>query len=517
MFILPAGTGTAPDLVISASDVVQAAACEYAAVRSLDARLGRVPSILRPVDPMAERMAALGVDHENRVLQEYRRRFGAGVVEIPEPASMDRRTLNDARDMTFNALRSGADVVYQASFFDGSFHGRADFLVRQPDGSYAVYDTKLAHSAKGSALLQIAAYADQLEAAGIPVAPQAHLILGTGRETVHELSDLIPVYRQAHGHLTQTLAAHRADDDEAEWGDSRWNACMKKDCPHCVEAITANDDLLMVRGMNKASRTRLIGLGITGFKQLLDADVPADDVKLVELREQARMQAGTAEVHGSRGGVSYQVKSPHRLFDIPEPDEGDIFFDFEGDPVYRNPDTGAAGLEYLFGLIVHDGAGTAYTGFTAHDPAQEKQALADFVAYVMDRLETYPDLRVYHYATYEATALRKLSVRHGILAAETEFIVENVLFDLLPVVRKSIRLSETSMSIKKLEPLYMDEVREGVTNGAASVAEYGAYHEALAAGDESAAEDIFEAIRAYNEYDCVSTLKLRDWLLALRG
>ena len=516
MFILPAGTGTTPDLVVSASDVVQASACQYATVRSLDSRLGRIPALTPPVDPMIERMAALGVDHEARVLQEYRRRFGSGVVEIPEPANLDRRTLGEAREMTLEALRSGADVVYQASFFDGSFHGRADFLVRQPDGSYAVYDTKLAHSAKSSALLQVAAYAVQLSGAGVPVSPQAHLILGNGQETTHNLGDLIPSYRHKHGQLMQTLANHRLDDDAAEWGDPRWSACMKKDCAHCAEAIAATGDLLMVRGMNKTARARLIGMGITSFKELLDADVPEAEEKLIELREQARMQAGTADVHGSRGGVSYQVRAPHRLFDIPEPDGGDIFFDFEGDPVYRDPATGTAGLEYLFGLIVHDGDGTAYTGFTAHSPAQEKQALADFAAFVMDRLETYPDLRIYHYATYEATALRKLAVRHGILAGEVEFIVDHVLFDLLPVVRKSIRLSETSMSIKKLEPLYMDSERAGVTNGAASVAEYGAYHEALAAGEEQAAEAIFEAIREYNEYDCVSTLKLRNWLLSLR-
>lgn len=517
MFILSGPDTTDSHLIVSATDIVTASACEYAAVRSLDVRLGRVMAPVSDPDPMALRVAELGMEHERSVLRQYRNQFGAGVVEIPEPVSMDRRTLTEHFGMTLAALRAGADVVYQASFFDGSFHGRADFLVRQEDGSYAVYDTKLARSVKSEALVQLAAYADQLMAAGIKVSPQAHLILGSGEETTHDLSDLLPGYRKSRLKLMTSLQAQQEADDAATWDAGAWQACMKKDCAHCAEAILITGDLLIVRGMTKAARAQLTAMGITSYRDLLTASIPADDERLTELQEQARMQAGTATVDGSRGGVSYQVKAGHQLHSIPDPETGDIFFDFEGDPIYRDPATGGGGLEYLFGLIEESGDGTRYTGFTAHDFDMEKQALIDFTAYVMDRLEENPDLRIYHFAAYEATALKKLAARHGVLAGEIAFIVENVLFDLLPVVRKSIRLSDTSMSIKKLEPLYMDDVRDGVTNGAASVAEYGAYAAAVQAGDIEMAKAIFESIRAYNEYDCLSTLRLRDWLLSLKG
>ena len=53
-----------------------------------------------------------------------------------------------ARD-TERALARGADVVYQAALVSGEgWRGMADFVLRQPDGSYEVVDTKLARHAK---------------------------------------------------------------------------------------------------------------------------------------------------------------------------------------------------------------------------------------------------------------------------------------------------------------------------------------------------------------------------------
>ena len=513
MFILPSQTGT-PTLIISATDVAGSTGCLYSAARTLDERTGRAPAVPGRVDAMATRAAQLGEEHEGRILARFQERYGAGVVKIPPLERYDVPALQHVHDLTVAALRSDAEVIYQAALFDGSFYGRADFLVRQPNGSWSVYDTKLAHSAKTSALLQLAAYADQLLAAGVQVHPEARLILGTGEETVHPLAEILGPYRKSRSSLAGALNAHLLGDDPADWTDPQWNACLKKSCEHCCAAIEESGDLLMVRGMRKNTRARLIGLGVASFHDLLTADLPDDEV-LLDLQEQARLQAGTADVDGTRAGVSWQLKAGHTLNTLPDPDPGDIFFDFEGDPLHRDPATGQTGLEYLFGLMEAT-PGHPYTAFTAHDGAAERQALIDFVDFVTARLDENPDLRIYHYAAYEATALRKLARRHQVKKGEVEFIISSVLFDLLPVVRSSLRISETSMSIKKLEPLYMDETRSGVSNGADSVAEYGHYRAAAAAGDGEAARELMDGLLSYNEYDCYSTLKLRDWLLSIR-
>ena len=132
-----------------------------------------------------------------------------GVYDVVPAEAMDRATLAAKHAESIEALRACADVVFQAAFFDGQFHGRSDFLVRQADGSYAVFDTKLARHAKVTALLQRAAYGDQLLKAGITPDQVVTLVLGAtvplpegGFDYVrshHKLSEILPVFRERRG------------------------------------------------------------------------------------------------------------------------------------------------------------------------------------------------------------------------------------------------------------------------------------------------------------------------------
>ena len=140
---------------------------------------------------------------------------------------MDRATLLAKHRESLAALRSGADVVFQAAFFDGQFHGRSDFLVRQDDGSYAVFDTKLARHAKVTALLQLAAYGDQLLKAGITPAPAVTLVLGAGPlpgggydyvRSHHKLSEMLPVFRERRDRFLALTASHLAQPGPVPWG-----------------------------------------------------------------------------------------------------------------------------------------------------------------------------------------------------------------------------------------------------------------------------------------------------------
>jgi hypothetical protein len=208
--------------------------------------------------------------------------------------------------------------------------------------------------------------------------------------------------------------------------------------------------------------------------------------------------------------LSWQIADPAPLAAIPAPDAGDIFFDFEGDPLYQE---GAAwGLDYLFGLVEPD---ETFVAFWAHDLAQERQALIDFLAYVAERRARHPLMHIYHYASYERTHLLTLAARHGVGEdAVDDLLRQNVLVDLYPIVRQAMRIGTHSYSLKKLEPLYMgDAERAGVANAADSIAEYVRSRELLAAGDAAESARVQDDIARYNTYDCVSTLRLRDWLL----
>ncbi|HYI34494.1 MAG TPA: hypothetical protein VEX88_13625, partial [Glaciibacter sp.] len=56
------------DVVTSASDLSAASKCEFAFLRKLDEKLGRVDPLPETVDAMLERTSRLGDEHEARVL-----------------------------------------------------------------------------------------------------------------------------------------------------------------------------------------------------------------------------------------------------------------------------------------------------------------------------------------------------------------------------------------------------------------------------------------------------------------
>ncbi|WP_185263660.1 TM0106 family RecB-like putative nuclease [Pseudarthrobacter sp. NBSH8] len=546
------------DLVFSASDLVAASECEYRTLRILDEKLGRSPKAQFPDDEMQRRAGALGDKHEAKVLAGLIAQYGAwdagrgaGVYSIERGENI-RGELLARHAETELALRAGADVVFQATFFDGEFLGYADFIVNEAAGTgnpgrYEVWDTKLARHAKVGALLQLAAYGDQLIGMGLEPSPRVTLVLGAVVDgdylrSHHSLPDLLPVFRERRDRFRALTAAHREAGSAVQWQQPGVAYCGR--CNYCAEQVRSHRDLLLVGGMTTLRRRKLITDHITTIDELADLPPGKATGSLVRLRDQARMQLGRDVPDGSRTyfkdgeehTVTFKVLPENALAAIPEPSPGDIFFDFEGDPLWQDPATSKWGLEYLFGVIeapVFDGdaadahaAGTpvvddkpVFRPFWAHSRNEERQAFLDFLAYVEERRARYPDMHVYHYAAYEKSALRNLSVTH--LAGEDivdNWLRDGLLVDLYATARHSLRISEPSYSIKKLEPLYMgDNLRSGdVKDAGASVVAYAGYCAARDDDDAATAAHILASISDYNEYDCLSTLRLRDWLLGLR-
>ncbi|HEY3438756.1 MAG TPA: TM0106 family RecB-like putative nuclease, partial [Actinotalea sp.] len=553
-------------VVYSATDLASAAACELAVLRALDAKLGRIAPLELPADAMLERAARLGDRHEEQVLASYLARFGpwdpargTGVATIERPERglhADRATLLAKHAQTLDVLRTGADVVFQAGFFDGRFGGWADFLVRErgvdrdDDAGpvYAVYDTKLARHAKITALLQVAAYADQLLAEGLRAADEVHLILGDRTVSSHGLADLLPVYRERRHRLERMLDEHQADDGPVAWGDPRYRACGR--CDVCVPEVEARRDVLLVAGLRTTQRSRLNSAGIATIDRLAASHGPVEGIAsttLTSLRAQARLQvqqsppvangpstgpaattvaatstsatstAATSTAAGTT--VVYDLFAPQVIASLPAPDPGDLFFDFEGDPLWMQDGSPDWGLEYLFGVVERPGPrddGPVFHPFWAHDREQEKQALVDFLDYVARRRERFPDLHIYHYAPYEKSALLRLAGRHGVgEQAVDDLLRAGVLVDLYATVRACLRTGQRSYSLKKLEPLYMDVGRSGeVTTAGDSIVEYATACLLRDSGDLDGWHDRLGRIGEYNEYDCLSTLALRDWLVA---
>ena len=143
----------------------------------------------------------------------------------------------------------------------------------------------------------------------------------------------------------------------------------------------------------------------------------------------------------------------------------------------------------------------------AHDRAAEKAALEAFIDLVMERLGRDPSMHVYHYGGYESGALKRLMQRHATREDEIDVLLRaGVLVNLYDhVVRQALLASVESYSIKRLEVFYLPEREGGITSAGFSIVEYERWI-------EERRPEILDAIAAYNRDDCISNLKLRDWL-----
>lgn len=497
-------------VVYSASDLASAARCEYALLRAFDAKLGWAPAPPRD-DELLARTATLGDAHEAHHLSGLRARFGAGVASIPFPPTFTLDGLYAAAAATKKAFEQGHPVVYQAAMFDGRFIGFADFVVLEGE-HYQVCDTKLARSAKVTALLQLAAYADSLTATGVPVSPEVRLILGDRSAIDYPAADLVGVYRQRRKQLQDLLDRHLAGGAPVQWSDEHVRACFR--CPACEPEVERTDDLLLVAGMRVSQRAALLEAGVGTVARLASHTGPVPDLSarnLQQLVAQAELQIRQRD----SGTPQFEVADPIPLGTLPAPNPGDIFFDFEGDPLWTE-DGMQWGLEYLFGVLEYDRAGNEkFRPIWAHDRRTERKALLTFLDLVAKRRRRYPGMHVYHYAAYEKTALLRLAGRYGIGEEQIDDLLrDNVLVDLYPVVRKSIRSGSSGYGLKALEPLFIESGKRSgeVTTAVDSINEYARYC-ALRDNGDPAAQEVLDSIAEYNRYDCASTRKLRDWLL----
>jgi uncharacterized protein len=494
-------------VIYSASDLAAASRCEYALLRVFDAKLDRGPKVDADDDELLRRTIELGDKHEKRILDDFIAQHGDGVVRIGRPA-YTLAAFRSAARATAEAFERRPPVVYQAALFDDRFVGFADFVVLDDD-QYRVLDTKLARRAKIEALLQIAGYADALRAMGVPVAPTAGLILGDRTVVDYAVDDLIPVYRQQRDQLRDLLDSHLVSRAPVAWGDPTVRACMR--CEYCVPNVVADDDLLLVAGMRMTQRDTLMAEGIDTVADLAASTGTVDGIAsstVAGLRTQARLQVQERET----GTPHFEIADPDALGALPAKNRGDLFFDFEGDPLWTD-DGVVWGLEYMWGIL---DAGDNFTPLWAEDRPTERQTFLDFLKLVRKRRKRYPDMHIYHYAAYERTKLLHLAARYGVGEDEVDDLLRaDVLVDLFPIVRSSLRVGAPSYSLKALEPLYMgSELRSGeVTNAASSITQYGRYRALLDEGRTDEAAGVLKEITDYNEYDCRSTRRLRDWLL----
>jgi len=497
-------------LILSATDLVGFLECEHLLQLERRAALGELQRPERADDEL-DLISALGEEHEQKHLERFQA-DGRRVVEIGDYGNRPEGRRR-AESATFEAMRAGADVIYQATFFDGRWLGKADFILKvdRPSAlgahSYEVGDTKLARHAKTTALLQVAIYSEHLARLQGVMPEHMHLILGDDSEHAFAVADYISYARTALARLEQALATSPLDtypDKVEHCGRCRWNEV-------CSAKRRADDHLSLVAGIRRDQIKRLKLDGIPTMAALAEApDGHAvdgiGDRALERIRTQARLQVAARRTNGRLHQLTEDRQPGIGLAALPEPNPADLFFDMEGDPHFDDQ-----GLEYLFGIVEREPAGALrFHRWWAHDRAAEKRAFEELVDFLIARWKAHPDLHVFHYAAYEPSALKKLMGRHGTRESEVDDILRGgLLVDLYQAVRQGVRISEESYSLKSVEHFYMDAREEAVTDAASSIVQYERYR-------REGGQEILDGIEAYNRVDCESTAMLRDWLEQLR-
>ena len=495
-------------LILSPSDLINHLECRHLTHLDLEVAEGRLDLIPTRTDT-GDLVARKGGEHERAYLESLRA-TGREVVEIANDPGLPQ--LLRGAEQTLDAMRGGAEVIYQAVLFDGDrWRGYADFLerVESPsalgDWSYEVADTKLARRVKPYFLVQLCFYSELLTTTQGAEPEWMHVVLGTRARESFRLGEFAAYFRHLKARFEQVLAAGAGGTypDPVEHCElCRWQGT-------CDSRREAEDHLCLVANMRRTQTLRLNEVGIATVAQLAESTEAERPVRVGAhafgaLRQQARLQVEQR----TTGMPRYELLAPETdrgFARLPAPSEGDVFFDMEGDPFFEN------GLEYLFGVIWIEAGEPRFRAFWATDRAEEKRAFEEFVDFVMARLERFPDLHVYHYAPYEPTALKRLMGLHATREDEIDHLLRNeVLVDLYAVVRQGLRISQPSYSIKKVEAFYMGERDTDVAEGGDSIV---AFEEFLETGDRS----LLEAIERYNEDDCRSTRLLREWLLERRA
>ncbi|BBX66589.1 TM0106 family RecB-like putative nuclease [Mycolicibacterium psychrotolerans] len=501
---------SAPERLLTPSKVTAWLDCPH--YLSLSARNddGTMPRPESRFGSFAELLVKKGLTHEQDCLADYRHQ-GRSVLEVPQ--KVEGQSFSSWVASVGNPLDGENDVVYQMPFVHSGIRGVADFVVRVQDPetgevSYEPVDAKLTRTeAKPGHVLQLCFYADAIEALTGRRPEHVHISLGSGRMEQLRVDDFQPYWRRMQGQLALALAGGPEDGTVAE-PCVHCEFCEFK--PTCEMQWREDDSLIYLAGIRKPDRTALVEADIATLTALATGDGPVDGLapdRLTRLRRQAALQLAARQT--SEGPPPFELIEPGeapwgRGFEsLPQPDDGDVFLDFEGHPFWR-ADTG---LFFLFGLVEQLGGQWQYRCWWAHDPSQEAASIDELVDYLARRREQFPGMHVYHYNHTERSALQRMAETHGVAElALAELIDTGAFVDLLLVARNSIQVGTESYGLKHLERLTDFERRHEIDQGAGAVVRYERY---MAEPNQI---DL-DAIAAYNEDDVRATLALRDWLV----
>ncbi|MGC3946273.1 MAG: TM0106 family RecB-like putative nuclease [Chryseolinea sp.] len=491
----------------SATDLSDYLGCEHLTALSMRVAQGELKRPYRK-DPAIEALIHRGAAHEAAYVDHLRLQ-GRSIVDLR----------GKDHEATRQALQDGADILIQATLSHGAWGGIADIIVKIPGSSsfgpwtYEVQDTKLARQTKSGAILQLCLYTDLLGQ-----------MLGSTPEYMHIIKPDVDFkaesyryddFRAYYGMMKDRLESFVGQQSQGTYPIPVEHCSVCRWWSRCDTQWRNDDHLSLVAGMRNAqveelSRQNIKTLEQLALSPLIQTPLQGNLDALMRRKKQAELQY-RSRLARQLLEEDLPIETGRGLFRLPMPNEGDVYFDIEGDPFFE-----AGGLEYLLGYVIRDQDSLKYHGRWSIKRMEERDAFGAFMHFLMDRWKRYPGFHIYHFAPYEPSAIKRLARVHAIYEKEVDLLLRAERFiDLHAVVKESLMASVERYSLKEIEKFttYTRQIDLSDAGPARKLFEV-----ALELGQlRDLPAEVAMTVERYNDDDCRATAALHDWLERVRA
>lgn len=419
--------------------------------------------------------------------------------------------LEDRAARTLEAIKAGAEVIYQGVFFaklpnsSDEVIGVPDFILKEDNG-YAIRDCKLARHADEKRhreiVMQLQLYGWLYENC-LHARPHA-LEVYLGDQSIAQIS--YDGGTAAVGQIKEIRnLCSMAEEPYSPVGWSKCGGCGFRE--RCWGIAKDSSDVAIVYDLDQGAAKALRDEGVSSIDQLLDRFDVSSLSELKRPRGAKRVKVGTAAERILLQAEALKSGKERRISPLELPSARNlVMFDLEGLP----PQFDELDKVYLWGTQVFgekpDGYLAALAGFGEDGDCEGWYA---FLGNAERIFATYTDIPFVHWHHYETTKIKAYIDHYGDRDGIPARVLNNCV-DLLKITRQSLVLPVSSYSLKVIEGLAGFERTMEDFGGDWSIAQY---IKAVETGDDNLRKKIMNNILKYNEEDLKATWAVFRWLL----
>ena len=448
--------------------------------------------------------------HEKNYLKELKKKFKKVIDLKNSDLSKDEKV-----PKTIQAMKEGWEIIYGGYLKRDKWRGEFDFLIinrnlksKFGDYSYEVVDTKNTNKPKPDHIIQLGMYTYMLEGTQGVLPKRFTIVLkGMIKEDVqvNQVNEFFKTHRENYEKFV-TSEIDRTKPEKCSFCQvCKWKA-------ECEKIWIDKDSLNQVGGLTKVHLKKLLELKIDTTSKLSKQDLnkqikgfrkEISEKLITQAKLQKEYEKTEVPIHQTNLNNINGIKGFNLL---PEPSACDLYFDIESveDHIYPG------GLEYLLGIYYIENDKVKFKALWSHNKIEEKKNLIEFFEFTKSHFKKYPSSKIYHYGSYEITALLKLTSLHKVKGIEYDHYLNLDKFvNLLNVNRQGLYISENSYSLKNVEKFYNFKREGDVQKGDVSQDYYSEWV-------ETQDQHYLDEIESYNKQDCRSTFELHKWLLEIK-